>query len=77
MHALNDVLDLDLQEDRLLRLACQFFDALLQRGDLVRMLSREVLRFRRVLRDVVELDLLRRRRVRNQLPVALADGAAE
>jgi site-specific DNA recombinase len=55
MHALDDVLDLDLQQDRLLSLACELIDALLQRGDLVWMLGGEVVRFGRVVGDVVEL----------------------
>jgi hypothetical protein len=70
MHALDNVLELDLQQDRLFGLCSQHVGALLQVGHLVRMLPRKILRFRHVLRQVVEFNRLRQLRAPDKLPVA-------
>lgn len=77
MHPLKDILDLELQKDWLLGLSSQLVDTPFQCDDSFRLLGSLVLRFRRVLHNVVKLDLFRQQRVPNQLPISFADGRPE
>ena len=54
--AIDDVLDLDLKKNGFFGFGCQFVNALLQLAHFLRIVRRDILRFGRILRKVVELN---------------------